>query len=205
MHVSPNGKRYIGITCRKPKYRWNNGNGYIGNKHFYNAILKYGWDNIEHIIVEDGLSKDEACKLEKELIKRYNTTSNDKGYNNSTGGESGGAGVVFSEDRKRKIGEAHKGMKHTEKARKMMSEGHKGLATWNKGRKWTDKEKQVMACAQKTCKRIRCVETNAEYISTRDAERKTGINRGSIKDCLHGRKHCKTAGGFHWEYVNANT
>lgn len=41
MHVLPNKKRYIGITCRKPEYRWNYGKGYIENKHFYNAILKY--------------------------------------------------------------------------------------------------------------------------------------------------------------------
>ena len=27
-HTSPSGKVYIGITCRKPKYRWNNGKGY---------------------------------------------------------------------------------------------------------------------------------------------------------------------------------
>lgn len=27
-HIFPNGKVYIGITCKKPIYRWNNGNGY---------------------------------------------------------------------------------------------------------------------------------------------------------------------------------
>ena len=25
-HTSPSGKVYIGITCRKPEYRWNHGN-----------------------------------------------------------------------------------------------------------------------------------------------------------------------------------
>lgn len=27
-HTSPSGKVYIGITCRKPEYRWNHGKGY---------------------------------------------------------------------------------------------------------------------------------------------------------------------------------
>ena len=202
VHISPNNKRYIGITGRKPKYRWNNGKGYIDNKHFYNAILKYGWDNIEHVIVAENLSKDDACKMEKELIKKYNTTNCENGYNQSTGGEYGSIGVVFTEERKRKIGEAHKGMKHTEEAKKKMSEGHKGLTTWNKGRHWTEREKEKMTRAQNNCKSVKCVETNTIYNSGREAARKTGINRNSIKDCLHKRNHCKTAGGYHWEDVD---
>lgn len=40
IHVLPNGKKYIGITCKKPEYRWNHGDGYKNNRHFYNAIKK---------------------------------------------------------------------------------------------------------------------------------------------------------------------
>lgn len=201
MHITPNKKRYIGITCRKPEYRWNNGNAYVTNKHFYNAILKYGWENIEHIILAKGLSKKVAGEMEISLIDKYNTTNPSKGYNQSTGGEFGGVGVVFTDDRRKKIGEAHKGIKHTEQAKMMMSEGHKGLTTWNKGRAWSDEEKKVMSRAQKTSKPIRCVETAVVYNGTREAEKYTGINRNSIKDCLHHRRHCKTAGGYHWEYI----
>lgn len=57
MHITPSGKRYIGITCRKPEYRWNNGKGYEANEHFYSAINKYGWDNIKHVIVLSGVSR----------------------------------------------------------------------------------------------------------------------------------------------------
>ena len=56
MHVSPNGKRYIGITSQEPKLRWAGGSGYSDNKHFKSAIDKYGWNNFEHIIVASGLS-----------------------------------------------------------------------------------------------------------------------------------------------------
>ena len=39
MHIFPNGKRYIGITSRKPTERWHNGKGY--KKQFvYKAIKK---------------------------------------------------------------------------------------------------------------------------------------------------------------------
>ena len=87
MHITPNRKMYIGITSRKPQYRWNYGKGYVSNKHFYNAILKYGWDNIEHIIVAECLSKEDACAMEQKLIAKYDTTNPSKGYNRSIGDE----------------------------------------------------------------------------------------------------------------------
>lgn len=81
-------KYYIGITCRKnPKERWGkNGEGYK-QQIFYNAIQKYGWDNIEHKIVYDNLNKEEAIKLEQEMIQKYNSTLGNKGYNVTAGGE----------------------------------------------------------------------------------------------------------------------
>lgn len=61
-----NGKSYIGITSRKPEQRWGkNGINYgsVNKTHgcFYDAILKYGWDNFTHDILVEGLSYDEAC------------------------------------------------------------------------------------------------------------------------------------------------
>lgn len=88
MHLSPNGKRYIGITGRKVEKRWgNNGTEYRKNSHFYNAIQKYGWDNIEHIILKEGITKEEACELEKYYIQLYKTMDKRFGYNRSIGGE----------------------------------------------------------------------------------------------------------------------
>lgn len=43
MHISPSGKRYVGITRQRPVARWKNGRGYINNEYFYRAIKKYGW------------------------------------------------------------------------------------------------------------------------------------------------------------------
>ena len=39
----------------------------------------------------------------------------------------------------------------------------------------------------------------ATYISMAEAERQTGISRGSIRYCCMGER--KTAGGYHWRYV----
>ena len=49
-HTSPSGKRYVGITCKSLNSRWQNGKGYLYNKHFYSAIQKYGWENFKHEI-----------------------------------------------------------------------------------------------------------------------------------------------------------
>lgn len=202
MHITPSNKRYVGITCRKPKYRWNYGKAYKDNRHFFNAIQKYGWDGIKHILMGQNLSKDTACVLEQELIKKYDTTNPLKGYNHSIGGESGSLGVCFTEERKRKISIANKGKRHTDDAKKRMSEGHLGKQTWNKGRPWNDSEKETFCIAQKRRKSIKCIETGVTYNSIRDAARKTGINRCSIRDCCNKRKNHKSAGGYHWKYAD---
>ena len=70
-HISPSGKVYIGITSKKPEYRWNHGRGYkeIDQPVFYRAIKKYGWDNITHEILYSGLQEKDAKNLEISLIK----------------------------------------------------------------------------------------------------------------------------------------
>lgn len=62
---------YFGITGQNPLKRWQGGCGYRHNTHFNNAIQKYGWDNIKHEILFDGLIKEEACAKEVELITNY--------------------------------------------------------------------------------------------------------------------------------------
>ena len=105
-HTAPNGKVYIGITKQKPEKRWQNGNGYKDSEHFYRAILKYGWENIRHEIVANGFTKQQACDLEIELIAKYDATNPEHGYNNSTGGECGSAGVHPNAETRKKIGES---------------------------------------------------------------------------------------------------
>lgn len=67
--------------------RWsNNGKQYKDCIYFYRAIEKYGWNNFEHIILIDNLSKEMACIVEKELIEKYKTQDERFGYNIADGG-----------------------------------------------------------------------------------------------------------------------
>lgn len=74
-------KYYIGITEHLPKKRWgSNGNKYK-NHPFYNAILQYGWDNMEHIIVSCSLSKSDAECVESMCIEYTHSYDDRYGYN----------------------------------------------------------------------------------------------------------------------------
>ena len=94
IHTCPNGKRYIGTTCRVPKRRWQGGYGYKTNKHFYRAIQKYTWDNINHQVFEVE-SESEMYYLERYLIAYYQTNKKGCGYNKSIGGEKSSFGCTW--------------------------------------------------------------------------------------------------------------
>lgn len=150
-HNLINHKVYVGITCQiNPNRRWKNGNGYKSNKYFTSAILKYGWENFEHIIVAKDISKESACEIEKELIKLYNSDNKEHGYNISSGGEISGFkdgrssnphyGLLF---RKEKMKKAHDKFKkehpayshdYYKKNKERLLEQHKEYVSKNKER-----------------------------------------------------------------------
>lgn len=80
-HLFPDGKSYIGITELSPNQRWGlYGKGYIEMPKMCNAILRFGWDNIQHVIEITNIpTKEEALSLEQEYIKKYDSVHN--GYN----------------------------------------------------------------------------------------------------------------------------
>lgn len=108
LHRCPNGKCYVGMTSQDIFRRWRNGLGYKNNKDFYPDIEKYGWDNIEHIVIEEKLSREDACESEKYNIKKYNCIY-PNGYNLSIGGDvsyiSERGRIRLSEIAKRRVGE----------------------------------------------------------------------------------------------------
>lgn len=134
MHVnktsSENGinKKYIGITCQSVNKRWKNGEGYNKNTknnnktYFYKAILKYGWDGFEHKILIHGLTKEQAIRWEKKLIKYYQSNDRNYGYNCTDGGES----YIPNEEVKLKLRKANLGKKHSEETKRKLSLIFKG-------------------------------------------------------------------------------
>lgn len=122
MHINKiNNKKYIGLTSQEVNRRWKYGAGYKGSTHFYNAILKYGWDSFKHIIIKDNLLKKEAQILETKLIIKYNTRNEAYGYNL----DGGGSAPTHSEETKEKLRTIFKGRKFTEEALSKMRAGFK--------------------------------------------------------------------------------
>lgn len=89
LHVFPNGKRYYGITRRDPEARWREGKGYMqkGQVRMRNAVLKYGWVNVTHIVLLSNLTQEEAQAAERYLVENNNTVDPRFGYNMTRGGE----------------------------------------------------------------------------------------------------------------------
>ena len=59
---------------------------------------------------------------------------------------------------------------------------------------------ETQRVSSKQSKSVRCVETGIVYMSLHHAGRETGIPYTSICNALNGRQ--KTAGGYHWEYID---
>ena len=185
MHISPNNKKYIGITSRKTKYRWHSdGSGYKDNNYFYNAIKKYGWDNFQHIIIVKGLSEDDAKWLEMELIKIWDTTNQEKGYNILSGGQTNNGknnpfyGKSHTKESINKMKISHMGNFPNDETRKKISEMRKGEGNnmWGKrgelsphwGKKYSEERKNNISKALGTS--VRCIELDMEFVSLNKAE-----------------------------------
>lgn len=97
-HTSPSGKVYIGKTCREnlQKRFLHEGIGYRECSYFWKAIQKYGWDNIKHEILIEGLTKIQADEYEKMFIKEYKKLK--ISYNLTEGGD-GSSGTSFNSGR----------------------------------------------------------------------------------------------------------
>lgn len=160
VHISPSNKRYYGITQKKNvNRRWQNGNGYKNNIHFFNAITKYGWDNFKHEVLFIDLTKEEACLLEQCYIALYDSTNPSKGYNRSYGGETN-RGFTFTEESKKKLSDAHKGKTLSDEHKHKISESEKGEKHWLYGKHHSDETKQKISKANKG---KNCGENNHNY------------------------------------------
>ena len=147
VHISPNSKKYYGITSQETDRRWQKGNGYKYNEYFTRAINKYGWDNFEHIVLFDNLTKEEAELMEQMYIALYDTTNPTCGYNQTKGGE-GTLGWKPNESWRNKQSDinkgkgnpmygkesAFKGKHHSEEVKEKISKANKGHSR-TKGKK----------------------------------------------------------------------
>lgn len=227
-HIAPNGKMYVGITSQKPEKRWNGGRGYGYNTYFAHAIQKYGWDNFEHEIIEEHLTKEQAELKEVELIKRWDLTNRDRGYNLSHGGDAIGKhseeskrkmsesqrGKVISQETREKIAKANLGKTHTAEHKAYMSKRHSGEnnpmygkcgeLSPSYGKKRSNETRAKIS--QKAHKRS-IVQLDKDtysllniFSSTLEAERATGAYHSFISKCCKGK--INIVKGYRWKYYD---
>ena len=199
-HTFPNGKVYIGLTCQNPLSRWQSGYGYKSQQLMFNAIKKYGWDNVRHEILIDGLTLSEAHKKEIEWISFHKSNNRAFGYNVSSGGESG-TGCALSLEARKKIGAAHRGKplsaEHREKLR---------IAKLGKKRgKFSPEvvERMMAAHAEMPKKPINQYTLDGVFLKRWETilriNQELRIAQANIIAVCKGKR--KTAGGFVWAYA----
>lgn len=204
-HICPNEKCYIGVTKQIPNRRWNGGRGYICCSAFYNAILKYKWNNIKHEILMSGLTKEEAEEAEISLIAEYRSNERDYGYNLEGGGHTQKVisdetrqklreyGLNQSEETRRKIADKTRvnvtGRKSNEHTRQLLSEiGRKRIGSKNPKSRSVCKINALTGC------------TLEIYESIGEACRINRYNHGGIVQCCQGKRN--TAYNYKWRYKN---
>lgn len=210
-----NGKMYFGITSRTPSERWEkNGSYYKITPHFYSAIQKYGWDNFEHNILYQNLAKEEACEIEKSLIKKYKTQDRKFGYNILEGGQvtelprevrekmskemmdnKNGLGHPCSEEKKKKISDSQKGRKFSEEHKRKLSEAAKQRHVPCS----QDKRKKLSQNYTKQ-KRVYCVEIDTIYRSVQECTRQLHLYATNVSKVCRGIH--QTTGGYHLKYYD---
>lgn len=199
IHITPIGKIYVGITCQNVEYRWRKGKGYVHNIYFSRAIEKYGWDNIKHIVLYEGLNKKEAEAKEIEIIKKYNTTDKRYGYNIECGGN---LNKSISEETRKKMSEAKKGKIGSRLGTTQSDETRKKLSEIQKGKilKEDTKNKIHEANSYIVLKYDMNDNLIGRYTGTREAEKSIGKENAnsSISKCCRGEQ--KTAYGYIWKY-----
>lgn len=145
-----NNKAYIGISVHSFNRRYSTGLEKHHNLHLRKSIKKYGVENFDVILLEKEIKNEEQLnKLEIEYIKKYQTVNPKYGYNKSYGGD-GATGVIFTEERKRKISEWHMGFNSLanlteaqmkERSRKLsIAHSGKNNAMYNRKNKMTPEE-----------------------------------------------------------------
>lgn len=166
-------KYYVGITSKSVKERWRyKGSGYV-NQMFYYAIQKYGWDNIEHFVIANHLTENEAEQMEKVLILKLK--SNDKyGYNITEGGDHKKGSNPFY------------GKKHTKETRLKMSKNHVDF--------YGDKNPRA--------KKFHQFNLNGKYVATYGSVRSAARAIGVTDGIGQGAKQHKPSCGFLWGYDN---
>lgn len=213
IHTAPSGRVYVGIS-QNPVKRWNEGRGYKFNPYFWRCIKKYGWENIKHEILFEGLSLEDAKKKEAELIENYKSNIRAYGYNIREGGDSGAA-----QESREKMSAARIGNKNC--VGRILGDGTKDRISQSlkeyyskheqhfKGKHHSQSTKDKLRSRPKTreyyplMRMVQCLSLSGELIKTynciMDAAKELKIDGSGISKCCRGK--IAYSGGYVWRYV----
>lgn len=190
LHTTPSNKFYIGITSQVPNRRWKNGHGYKSQSYFYNAIIKYGWDNIQHTVLRSDLTDTQAKRLEVMLISKLNTTNRTYGYNSTNGGD-GVVGYACPQSKKDMLSERMSGTNNP-----MYGVSLKGMS---------GEDNPMYGKPSSSRRKVKCITTDEDFDCVSDGADKYGTHRSDINKVCNGKR--KYAGMYNglkleWRYIN---
>lgn len=152
LHKFPNGKIYVGLTKTSLKRRWGEGKNYKSCVLLNRAIEKYGWESVEHGILDTAETKEDAEYKERIYIALFQSNDPSKGYNILSGGDV--SKNIATDEMRYKLGNGNRGRHRTDEEKRKISNGVK--KAFNRpesngciGKTATDETKKKMSNAHK--------------------------------------------------------
>ena len=209
------GKSYVGQTRQSPTLRWQKGLGYRTQPKFFRAIKKYGWDNFEHKVLAENLTKPEADLLEQQFIIKFDAI--ESGYNITPGGNNHnnlGKVVLQLDPSTLQVIAEYPSTRAAAKSTGLLHENIGQCCNFTDGRHflggfyWCYKENLTKFLGMPVLKRkyktrpVQQLTLDGDLLSTfeslRAAENATNISHTNISRCCKGT--ATTAGGYKWRY-----
>ena len=210
-----NHKKYIGITSQPLEARWHKGKNYKNCHAIRRAFEKYGWDGFEHVVLFEGLTKEEACAKEIQLIAEQDTRNPEHGYNICVGG-GGTSGAKYTEEGLRRWREKMTGPNNPNYGKPMSEEQKEKLRLANLGKKLTEEHKKKIGDSLRGRKHVS--EAGKKHIAethSRAVIRDDGVVFSSIREASQSIGRCDSAiinaiergqrsGKHFWKYAEPN-
>ena len=188
-----NGKIYVGKTTRTLEERTaehlrNSRKSYIDR-----ALRKYGIENFEITVLAECDTIEELNRLEKFYIRVFNSKGRIIPLGQRLKISSKLKERIFSSIHKANISAAKMGHPVSTETR------HK-LAIANLGKTASDSTRAKMSASCKNKRPVLCIETSMEFSSITAA--KKWINRSAGTIIVACKNPNRTAGGYHWKYID---
>ena len=182
-----NGKQYVGITVNVGR-RWIEHKSGHGSKLVWQAIGKYGIENLVFDVLCEGCEKD-TKQLEILLISQLDTKA-PGGYNLTDGGE-GATGWKPTKETREKMSQAHKGSRNSMFGKIQSKETREKIRTKAKGRPNPIRARLNKAYCGANNPRARKVQIDGtQYQCIQEAAKALGMKSGTLRQKFsrHNRK-----------------